>query len=146
MAVELDPLGAPELGMTRYEMWDIFYTLLELTHSQRETLLALVFAYVAASYVAAARLTKIQFAIANALYTVLTLWTIWWAWVYGKIQLSWRERIDLNPDLSAETALVWINVAVYLLLFLGSIWFAHRMRQAKPTGTDSDLEVWRGQT
>ncbi|MCP5131542.1 MAG: hypothetical protein H6985_18415 [Pseudomonadales bacterium] len=131
MAVDVVPLGVPELGMTRAEILEYANTMREMSISMGEMFYTLLFAYVVAMYLAGSQLTRMQYAIANTMYLVVMAGTVFKLYVLQSVALLWVDYSGLeNVDSSAE---IWVyaDAASAMILVALSLWFGRRIRHPK---------------
>jgi uncharacterized membrane protein len=131
MAVDVIPLGAPELGMTRAEILEYANTMREISISMGEMFYTLLFAYVVAMYLAGSQLTRMQYAIANTMYLVVMAATVFKLYVSQSVALLWGDYSGLeNADSSAEFW-VYADATGATILVALSLWFGRRIRHPK---------------
>ena len=126
VAVEITPLGAPELGMTRAEMLDYSSFLIEMSAGITDTYYTLLFAYVIAMYMAGRQLTRAQYAVANVMYLIVMSVTI--VSILGSFLLS-GEWGDYAGTTSAIPNAVFFGITgVQVILVILSVWFGKKIR------------------
>ncbi|MEP4485542.1 MAG: hypothetical protein ABJ013_07940 [Halioglobus sp.] len=130
MAVELIPLGKPELGMTRAEMLEHGSALAELASSGIDTFYTLLFAYIIAMYIAGRQLTTTQYVIANIMYLAVMATTIFFVVSSLIGDFSWSEFAGLSNGNSRE---FYLGVGGgFAMLVILSIWFGRKIRHPSP--------------
>ncbi|MEP5567917.1 MAG: hypothetical protein ABJN62_08790 [Halioglobus sp.] len=126
MAVKMDPLGAPELGMSRAEILEYSSSMLEASLSGTELFYTLLFAYVVAMYIAGKQLTKLQYVIANAMYLIVMSMQIFLIYHTTAVQNLWIGYAGLVTNTGNE---LWmISGGVNAMLVLLSLWFSNKIR------------------
>lgn len=130
MTIDIRPLGAPELGMTRAEMLDQATANFELFSSTSEMFFALLFAYVVAMFIAGNQLTRVQYTLANAMYLLVTFGALSSAFSAATIANLWLDRAGMT---SAAEWLPVTSTAVRATLVAISIWFGNRVRHSPAT-------------
>ena len=131
MAVDVIPLGAPELGMTRAEILDYANSMLDMYHNSNEMFYTLLFAYVVAMYLAGSQLTRMQYIIANAMYLIVIGVTTFYAYLFVTLFYHWGDYSGLGMIEGAGHFWRYVEITIKALLVVLSIWFGRRIRHPK---------------
>ena len=143
--VEIIPFGpgGAELGMTRYEILQMAETYNAYFGDAMEIFLTILFGYIIAMYLAAPKLSRIQYAIANTVFLVV---------MANQILFTYRTMVTSNqwdifdgtygPEVSSflyEVFPVWLAMVNTLLQFfllitlpMLAVWFGWRIRKNPP--------------
>jgi hypothetical protein len=129
MAIEIIPLGAPQVGMTRAEMLTAFAQYGEAGQGIMDTVITLLFAYVVAMYIAGRQLTRLQYTIANVMYLTIMFSAIFGLYRSGVDQALWMERAWGEYSLSnLVQAVPVVKMSLFSIVTLLSIWFGSKIR------------------
>ena len=132
--MDIIPLGAPELGMTRAEILSYQIAQEELFLYSWELFLMILFAYTVAMYVAGTKLTRPQRILANTMYIMVMTVQIYRFHTYHVAFNNWGDYSGLGSVMD-EAALNWLPLVSVLLgvaLVTLSMWFVlQRAEQAK---------------
>ena len=130
MAIEIIPLGAPQLGMTRAEMLTAFAQYGEAGQGMMDTIITLLFAYVVAMYIAGRQLTRLQYTIANVMYLTIMFFAIFALYRSGVDQAVWLERAWGEKYLLSNLmqAVPVVKLSLFSIITLLSIWFGSKIR------------------
>jgi hypothetical protein len=129
MAIEIIPLGAPQLGMTRAEMLTAFAQYGEAGQGIMDTVITLLFAYVVAMYIAGRQLTRLQYTIANVMYLTIMFSALFGLYRSGVDQALWLERAWGEYSLSnLVQAVPVVKLSLFSIVTLLSIWFGSKIR------------------
>ena len=132
--MDITPLGAPELGMTRAEILSYQIAQEELFLYSWELFLMILFAYTVAMYVAGNKLTLPQRVLANTMYTIVMSVQIYRFHTYHVAFNEWGDYSGLGTVM-VEAAINWLPLVMVLLgvaLVTLSMWFVlQRTEQAK---------------
>jgi hypothetical protein len=129
MAIEIIPLGAPQVGMTRAEMLTAFAQYGEAGQGIMDTVITLLFAYVVAMYIAGRQLTRLQYTIANVMYLTIMFSAIFGLYRSGVDQALWMERAWGEYSLSNLVQVVpVVKLSLFSIVTLLSIWFGSKIR------------------
>ena len=132
MAVDVIPLGLPELGMTRAEILEHSNTMLDIYYNSAELFYTLLFAYVVSMYLAGSQLSRMQYIIANAMYLIVIGTTAFAGFGLLNLFYVWGDYAGLNKMAGAGSQWVHIDVVTKVVLITLSIWFGRRIRHPKP--------------
>ena len=143
--VEIIPFGpgGEKLGMTRYEMLQMMETYNAYFGDTMEIFLTILFGYIIAMYLAAPKLSRVQYAIANTVFLVVManhvlfmyrtmVTSAQWAYWDGPYGVEMFSR-------SNEMFPWWLHSVNYYLQFfllialpLLAVWFGWRIRKNPP--------------
>ena len=98
MAVDIIPLGAPDLGMTRAEILSQSNDLMALFSSSSEMFFQFLFAYMIAMYLAGSQLTRGQYAIANVTYLIVMASVLFAGYTLFDTSRAWGDYSGLRPS------------------------------------------------
>ncbi|MEP6389406.1 MAG: hypothetical protein ABJ056_05745 [Halioglobus sp.] len=124
--VEILPLGAPHLGMTRAEMLEYAASNVDQAISLGDTFYTLLFAYVIAMFIAGRLLTRTQYVIANIMYVAVMTMTVFGFYSAYTTQNHWGANAGLNNTIGSE--IVMGTCALFAILVILSIWFGRKVR------------------
>ena len=127
MAVDVIPLGVPELGMTRAELISASFGALESYNAETELFYVLLFAYMVAMYIAGSQLTRLQYAIANSMYLLVMANTIYAAWQFHYVSVELAQAAYAQVRDSMEWSIYW-TAALRITLVTLSLWFGRKVR------------------
>ena len=128
MAVEVIPLGRPELDMTRAEMLAVSDASLEQCIALYGIFFSLLFAYVVAMYLAGSQLTRIQYSIANTLFLLTMLTVILGVYETWESSLLWADFAFEGPRYIWNDLRLWFNTATMVVSVFLAMWFGRRVR------------------
>ena len=143
MAVELIPLGAPELGMTRGEMLQHIDFLWTYMQEQTDFTVQIVFAWLVAMFFIANKLPTYQFVAAHVFYLIFllrqyfriadtgTALDVW----YDRIGLpgwSYADRGEPLMDFYVRYFAPVIDQSIFFLVVAGTIWWSISCRRRQP--------------
>ena len=143
--VEIIPFGpgGAELGMTRFEILQMAETYKAYYGTALEIFLTILFGYIIAMYLAAPKLSRVQYAIANTVFLVVMANDVLFMWSAVVQNAQW-DIFDgtYGPEVSSlyyEMWPGWLNsVNFYLQFFilvglpLLAVWFGWRIRKNPP--------------
>ncbi len=143
--VEIIPLGpdGEKLGMTRYEILQMAETYNAYFGDAMEIFLTILFGYIIAMYLAAPKLSRIQYAIANTVFLVVTANHVLFMYRAVVTSNQW-DNFDgtYGPEVSSffyEMFPVWLAMVNFYLQFfiliglpLLAVWFGWRIRKNPP--------------
>jgi len=143
--VEIIPLGpdGEKLGMTRYEILQMAETYNAYFGDAMEIFLTILFGYIIAMYLAAPKLSRIQYAIANTVFLVVTANHV--LFMYRAVVHNGQWEIfdgTYGPEVSSfyyENFPLWLSAVNFYLQFfiliglpLLAVWFGWRIRKNPP--------------
>lgn len=125
-AVQIRPLGAPELGMTRAEMLEYSSGITEMAISIGETFYTLLFAYVVAMFIAGRLLTRTQYVIATFMYVVVMSLNLFIRYNLSALDQVWSQYAGMQNVFAGmfNTGLLAVGATLVIL----SIWFGRKIR------------------
>ena len=143
--VEIIPFGpgGAELGMTRYEMLQMAETYNAYYGTALEIFLTILFGYIIAMYLAAPKLSRIQYAIANTMFLVVMANHVLFMWS-AVVQSSQWDIFDgtYGPEVSSFFYEMWpgwlnsVNFYTQFFILIGlpllAVWFGWRIRKNPP--------------
>ncbi len=131
MAVDVTPLGNPNLGMTRAEILEYANANLSMAQSSNEMFYTLLFAYVVAMYLAGGQLTRMQYFIVNLMYVIVVGTTAMGSYLFSSAFYIWGEYSGLRAVDGGGWWWVYQAALVDAVLIGLSIWFGRRIRHPK---------------
>jgi hypothetical protein len=121
--------------MTTYEMLDLAQSNFSTSAAYLSIYIALLSGYLVAAYMVGSRLSKAQFLLANSVYLVIQVLSIFTIYNFNKSANSWVSRGRPDTNISGEGALVpYISEIVAIVLFftmLLSAWFMWKSRNVE---------------
>jgi len=128
MAVDVIPLGRPDLGMTRAEMIDVSWMSMDTAMEMYGIFFTLLFGYVVAMYLAGSRLTRSQYVIANTLFLLTMVSVILGTHEAYAIFLYWQKAAWEGPLGLWALGRMWFATATNVIAVVLAIWFGTRVR------------------
>jgi hypothetical protein len=128
MAVDLMPLGEPELGMTRAEL--IAAANESMSHSIElySIFFTLVFAYIVAMYLAGSQLTRTQYSIANTLFLLTMVTVVLGVYETWETFNNWYDSaFDAPRPLWADVR-NWLATVTMVVSVCLAMWFGRKVR------------------